>query len=446
MKWLTFIAPVALVGLASCGVLDGEPRNYQAEVDEILSSAGEAPDPEARAPSASEPFARHLEFAIMRDPDTAAARSSLRAAQSGVPAAESAVKPQASASVLAGGYADNLENIQSESGAALDLKVSQLVYDGGEAAANISLAQLDAALAEVGLEVAANAAAADAASAWIAAWRAQGDISSLSDLEADLRPHVEQVKRMSNSGLIDRSISDMIDSRMIEFEILKRDAQSRLSAAAFLFAEHFGYKPWALPYPGLAFDEAALGLADVGSVEGPATREGALRLLSAREQLKVADAKFGPRVSAEAGGSSPMDRDDKPNGRLGVNVTFQFFDGGKRAADRARAEENVERAEFALWSARQSLSQSLAELAERRQNIRETARLTSEKLTVLGRQLDVANSQIQTGQADVSKVFEMKVQRQQLEASLRAARADLRTAEYQMAAALGVFGVASGGE
>ncbi len=106
----------------------------------------------------------------------------------------------------------------------------------------------------------------------------------------------------------------------------------------------------------------------------------------------------------------------------------------------------MERAEFALWSARQSLSQSLAELAERRQNIRETARLTSEKLTVLGRQLDVANSQIQTGQADVSKVFEMKVQRQQLEASLRAARADLRTAEYQMAAALGVFGVASGGE
>ena len=446
MKWLTFIAPVALVGLASCGVLDGESRNYQAEVDEILSSAGEAPETEARAPGASEPFARHLEFAIMRDPDTAAARSSLRAAQSGVPAAESAVKPQANASVLAGGYADNLENIQGESGAALDLKVSQLVYDGGEAAANISLAQLDAALAEVGLEVAANAAAADAASAWIAVWRAQGDISSLSDLEVDLRPHVEQVKRMSNSGLIDRSISDMIDSRMIEFEILKRDAQSRLSAAAFLFAEHFGSKPWALPYPGLAFDEAALGLADVGSVEGPATREGALRLLSARDQLKVADAKFGPRVSAEAGGSSPMDRDDKPTGRLGVNVTFQFFDGGKREADRARAEENVERAEFALWSARQSLSQSLAELAERRQNIRETARLTSEKLTVLGRQLDVANSQIQTGQADVSKVFEMKVQRQQLEASLRAARADLRTAEYQMAAALGVFEVASGGE
>jgi outer membrane protein TolC len=85
----------------------------------------------------------------------------------------------------------------------------------------------------------------------------------------------------------------------------------------------------------------------------------------------------------------------------------------------------------------------LSDLLDRRRNVLETIRLKSDKLAVLDRQLTVAETQIQTGQADVAKVFEVKVQRHQLESSIRQARADLRVTEYQVASELGLFSLPS---
>ena len=439
MRLFGIVWSATLLGLAACGGTgDYTERDYEAEAVVLATSTPViAPQSEA-IPKTGGQLSRHILNAIRRDPEVNAAMQAMNAASAGTASAKSVLRPQVSGSLLAGGYQDDLANGSAKSAAAIDAKVTQLLYDGGGALSAVSASKLELELAEVAALLAANDVASKAASVWLETWSAQSDLVALQVLEDELLPHAKQVQRMANSGLIDRSVSDMIEGRTIEFEMSKQEAQYRLNAASYVFRDYFGMSPWALSYPDLAFKSSEI-VSDSSENAAPIVRQAALRVLLAREQKAIAMAKFSPLVAVEAGANSPMDRSDDPSGRVGINVSFQFSDGGKRKADLLRAKKSVESAEFSLASVRQVSGQTINDLVERRLNVLQAAQLTSEKVSVLGRRLKDAQTQIQTGQADVAKVFEMKVQRHQLESALRMARADLRRVEYQIAAALGLF-------
>lgn len=439
MKWLLASASLSIFALASCGVVvDDAARDYDAEAEALATAPAKsaAGDPEPITAGAT--LSASLAKVILMDPDVRSARRASSAASANIGSAKSLLKPQVTGSLLAGGYRDDLSAASTKSGASIDARVTQLLFDGGEARGSISISELEAREAKATANLVANGVASQAAAVWLATWSAQSSLASLKALESDLMPHAKQVQRMANSGMIDRSVSDMIEGRMLEYALSVAEAQYQLDTASYAFKKYFGKLPWLLDYPNPPLSAADLE-AKASNAVTPAVRQAALRVLTARAQQDVAAAKYSPRVSVEAGANSPMDRDENPSARIGVSVAYNFYDGGKRAADLDRARESVVAAEHALASARQASRQAVSDLIERRSNSVETIRLQSAKLDVIERQLKVAGSQIQTGQADVAKVFELKVQRHQLGSALRQARADLRVAEYQAASELGLF-------
>ncbi len=439
MKWLLASASLSIFALVSCGItLDNVERDYDADVEALATASAKPTAGDPGPISAGATLSSSLAIVILMDPDVRSAQRASSAASAGIGSAKSLLKPQVTASLLAGGYQDDLSASSTKSGASVDARVTQLLFDGGEARGSISISELEAREAKASGNLVANGVASQAAAVWLATWSAQSSLASLEALENELMPHAKQVQRMANSGMIDRSVSDMIEGRMLEYALSVAEAQYQLDTASYAFKKYFGKSPWLLDYPNPPLNVADLE-ARASSAVTPAVRQAALRVLAARAQQDVAAAKYSPRVSVEAGANSPMDRDENPSARIGVSVGFNFYDGGKRAADLDRARESVVAAEHALASARQASRQAVSDLIERRKNSVETIRLQSEKLDVIERQLKVAGSQIQTGQADVAKVFELKVQRHQLESVLRQARADLRVAEYQAASELGLF-------
>ena len=443
MKWLLTSAIWTTLVLASCGVtVDDAVRDYDTEAEALaiapaIVSAGD-PGPIRTGSTLSS----NLTNVILLNPDVRSALRASDAASAGINSAKSLLQPQVTGSLLAGGYQDDISDSSTKSGASIAAQVTQLLFDGGAARGSISISELEAKEAEVRASLVANGVAFQAAAVWLANWNAQSSLASLKALESELMPHAKQIQRMANTGMIDRSVSDMIEGRMLEFALSVSEAQYRSDIAAYEFKKYFGKSPWRLDYPNPSFKVADLE-ARASSAITPALRQAALRVMTARAQEDVAAAKYSPRVSVEAGANSPMDRDEKTSVRIGVSLAFNFYDGGKRDADLDRARENVVAAEYTLESIRETSRKMLSDLLDRRRNVLETIRLKSDKLAVLDRQLTVAETQIQTGQADVAKVFEVKVQRHQLESSIRQARADLRVTEYQVASELGLFSLPS---
>ena len=60
-------------------------------------------------------------------------------------------------------------------------------------------------------------------------------------------------------------------------------------------------------------------------------------------------------------------------------------------------------------------------------------------MQVLVSQLSVAEKQIQTGQADVAKVFDIKLKLNEINDRIRRSKADLAKTKIQKAAVLGLF-------
>ena len=425
--------------VACIGREAGSDKDYAADVGSLIVGGRDDVSETHKLPASGAGFGSHLKSAIIQNPSVAAAQYASSGAQSAIKSAGSGLRPQISGSALMGAHRNDLGASSTEAGAALNARLSQLIYDGGLAESSVSIAEIKSQLAESAVLLAVNDAATQAVNVWLATWRAQSDLAALESLEKEVRPHVEQVERMAASGIVDRSVSDVIATRLLELELAKQDVASELSAASYSFGKTFGLSPWKISYPELAFDIQKLEVDKLVVSEIPALREGALRLMLALEQQKLAEAKYAPRVSFDVGASSPIDRGDQPTGQIGLNVAYTFYDGGKRDADVEQAKADVEQAQYSLSSLRQQLDTTLNQLRQRRAYLKASADLTAQKVAVLVRRLETAASQIQTGQADISKVFEMKVQMRQLKASQLRARSDLRSVEYELGSIIGLI-------
>ena len=404
-----------------------------------LSSSQATQADRAETPAPGSEFSAFLSYALARNSEIRALRQAQGVAESGVDRVAAQTRPQVNGSVSGGAYRDDISSGTSEAGAALSLKVSQLLYDGGQVAGSIGVSQLEVALAQSATAVASNRIGSEAAGAWAGFWQARAEMAAAAALQDEVRPHVAQLERMSQAGMIDRSLSDRVASRLVELDMMAEDAASSLSLAQMQYVEYFADAEFGGTLPELSAEAAGQLDLDVDLISLPGVRAGALRVLLAEGRLAIAEAAYKPRVSFELGTSSPMNPDDTASAQVGLNVTYQFFDGGARDADNAGAEENVRQAKSALDDVRADASNLVASLRERAAHLSKSVKLMIKKLAALDQQLAVAESQIQTGQADVSKVFEMKVQRYEMESAMRRRQADAVRTRFELAAALGLF-------
>ena len=120
-------------------------------------------------------------------------------------------------------------------------------------------------------------------------------------------------------------------------------------------------------------------------------------------------------------------------------ISYQLSDGGAREAKLSTAKNNLEQSLSTLQSTVENTEAVLRQLQERAVSAMEIIQLSEQKLPILLDQLRVAETQIQTGQADISKVFGIKLQTNQLESRIRRGKADLARTKFDLAAALGLL-------
>ena len=390
-------------------------------------------------PNREADISAYLAYAVAISPEISALREAELSATSGVSLASSKARPQVSATSSVGTFSANVNDGTLENGASINLTASQLVYDGGFVDNGISIAKLEVDLAGVAKEQGINRLSAEAASALVGAFMAAKEFQAISEFQEEIQPHSAQLERMAASGLIDRSVIDEITSKLLEINIKEKEAKSNLTVSQVNFAKYFGDLPLPdnAPIFPLSLSSGIIGDLSVDNI--PAVRESALRTLLAEKQIAVAQSAFVPKIKAQIGSSSPMDPDENISAQAGILISYQFSDGGAREANLSIAKNDFEQAKRSLEFTLENSTAMLEALKERVASIKEIIALAEKKLPILADQLRVAETQIQTGQADISKVFDLKLSISELKSRIRRGQADLVRTQFELAAALGIL-------
>jgi len=432
--------------LTSLSVLAGcfnEPAD-QANLDDleiggVVDLLEELSTIETIAPESGAKVSDYLRFAVNNSPEVAALREAERIARSGIETAISQTRPQVSVSSAVGGYKDDIVSSDVERGISLNLTVSQLLFDGGMTNSSISEAELELALAEAFTQSAVNSISAEAAKAYVALVLASNSLISIRQIQKELKPQVAQLTLMAESGLIDRSMLDEVRSRLLELDIAEQESRMAENIAYLDFSKYFrGLEAPASEFVLPPAIQEALS-SELSVKAAPEVRQAAIRVMIAEQKLIYAEAAFSPKVNAQAVSTSPMDPDEKMNAQLGIILTYQLGDGGARQSKLVSAKASYEQTKRSAQRLLESSNSSLNSLNEKLNNVNILLKLSEKKLPMLVDQLSVAEKQIQTGQADVRKVFNIKLQINEIEGRIRRGRADLAKTKIEMAALLGLF-------
>ena len=438
---LPFVLMVAnaVVGCSNYGASNqsSDEENISKLVEDLNGTSSQS----VKLPTASAGMLDFLEYAVAISPEIATLRAEEVRAKSGIDLAVSANRPQVNASSSVGGYKADISSGAFERGASVSLNVSQLLFDGGGAESELSAAELRLALAETSTQVAINRLSTEAAVAGVSLLLAEEELLVVQEFQAEIKPYAAQLRRMSQSGLIDRSMLDEINGRLLEIDIAVQEAKSAFNVAEMEYSKYFGDLSASTQNFVLPDRFEKIALSDTSFLNAPAVRESALRVILAEKQLAIARSAFYPKVTAEAGSASPMDPNESLSAQAGVRLTYQLGDGGARAANLSMAKADKEKAKRAAELIVGDTKKTLRALSARIDNIAEVHRLSEKKLPILVDQLKVAESQIQTGQANIQKVFEAKLKVNDLERRIRRSRVELVKAKLDMAAALGLFSI-----
>ena len=412
---------------------------YSDQIDVFVAKVKNKDLELAEKPNRESDLSEYLEYAIAISPEISALREAELSATSGVSLASSKAQPQVSATSSVGAYSANVTDGTLENGASINLTASQLLYDGGLVNNGINIAKLRGELAGVIKENGINRLSAEAASAIVEVSLSSEDLEAITNFQEEIKPHSAQLERMAASGLIDRSIIDEITSKILEINIKEKEARSNLRISEVNYSKYFGDLP--LPYQALLFPLSLSSdiAGDLSVDKVPAVRESALRTLLAEKQVAVARSAFMPKINAQVGSSSPVDPDENISAQAGILISYQFSDGGAREANLSRAKNDFERAKRSLEFTFENTGSVLEALQEQVSNIKEIIALAEQKLPILTDRLRVAETQIQTGQADISKVFDLKLQINELKSRIRRGQADLLRTQFELASALGLL-------
>jgi len=435
----SFLVPLLAISIPAC-VRTYEPAEtaFLNEADLIVNEV-KSKNLVVKKPNREADISAYLAYAVAISPEIAALREAEFSATSGVSLASSKARPQVSATSSVGTFSANVNDGDLANGASINLTASQLVYDGGFVDNGISIAKLQVELTGVLKENGINRLSAEAASAIVDASLAAKEFEAISEFQEEIQPHSAQLKRMAASGLIDRSVIDEITSKLLEINIKEKEAKSNVRISEVSFAKYFGDLP--LPKNAINFPPSLSSdiVGDLSVDNIPAVRESALRTLLAEKDIAVARSAFMPKINAQIGSSSPMDPDENISAQAGVLISYQFSDGGAREANLSSAKNNFEQAKRSLEFTLENSMAMVQALQERVASLKEIIVLAEKKLPILTDQLRVAETQIQTGQADISKVFDLKLSISELKSRIRRAQADLVRTQFELAAALGIL-------
>lgn len=405
------VLPLALAAaLAGCGDQPAALARMEAAIAERLdrdAAALTAPAPGAPLPAG---FAPALRAAIERDPGYLAARGLEAEALAAVDGVAAAWRPQVAGNATLGGLREGDPVSETTFGAAGDLTLSQLVYDGGETRGGVTRARAQAIAAGAAAAERGNTLALEAARVWIDLWQAEERLSLLEAKTAGLGDILDRIERMAETGLLDRTARDATLRQIADLDLTRTDVEARRAEARIRFARVFGSVPPELPPPEELITAAGARTLSADWRAAPALIRAVAELEAAKGAEAEARAGRKPRVALQAGVASPMEEDEAVDLSAGLRVSYVFGDGGRRKARIAAAAERVAALDLQVTEAGTRAAAEIEVALERLAAIERAAPVVARKAALAAAEAETARSQIVTGQASLRQLVEAEIE------------------------------------
>lgn len=422
-----------MVSLTSVVLLWGQ--QVPAEGPQVVSPTGlQAEEPEAPAggylPFRNQLSSRQLDMvgavqrAVEWHPSVARSIDALHREQEGVRVAKAGYFPQVNVSVIAG---DDSEDRRDGDGHALQLYVSQMIYDFGKVSSGVDLATASARKSQAEVLQAIDTIARDTAKAAIEVQRyqalvevAQGQIEGVSAIAS-------LVKMRSDRGVSSRSDVLQARSRMESARASKQRVQAQLNRWRSTLQNLMGSQSRfavSAGSPKGAGNACQADSPDLSAVPEVLVAEASRAEVMARMEEAKADA--WPTLSLDASLNNYLDQEyvdaralNQNEHSVFLNLSMPIYQGGRISATKessgyalraAEAEKDAARLSVAqdFVAAREEaggLAQSLSILSARERAIAETRDLYRKQYSSLGTRtlLDLLNAEQELHQARLER-------------------------------------------
>lgn len=296
----------------------------------------------ASAPSsglAQSAFGQRVRAAVETSPNLAQSGTRMDIATANRDAAKGAFLPQVSLGV-------NARSDRADTGIANVspyFRVSQLVYDGGAAAGDLTAARARVLESRGDQLQAASATALAAIETYVQVL----DLREILQISAqNVSVHEELVRQISDrsaSGAGSNADVLTAHSRMADARTRLADARARADRAEARFREVFGSSPGPLskpvPAPNLMRSDTQIVM------DSPQVRRADAGLLAVKAEWSAAQARRQPDIRIAA--FADRDDSDDPNFGVDLSLNYELDSTGQRRAAITSAEARVKEAEFA---------------------------------------------------------------------------------------------------
>ena len=355
-------------------------------------------------------FAAAVARAVETNSGYRAALAQEREAVSRVGVAESVRRPQLSADANIGGIREFDSAGDTTTGIAGGIRLSQLIYDGGESTAVINRSTAEALGARAQRVVQANTLALKVARAWIDVWQFDQRVRLLRSRTSEMEATVGQMERLAANGFVDRAALDSARRQIVDVRLEESRLQADLADAQVRFRQYFRQAPGRLSKPKeLVTLAVARRQADAWQ-NAPSIEASAASLIAARHGVEEAEAAFRPRIRLQTGLRTPMDKVDPVSGNFGIGFSHIFFDGRRRVHQLEAALARRAAVEGQLREEQITLEAELATAAERLAGIERSIPLVAEQIRLSEAEAQTSRSQIITGQTTLRQLVEAEVE------------------------------------
>ena len=402
---------VAMFLLSACGAPQYSDLTLTSEVAALSKVAPSAAQKRSATRKPSDDFKGDLSQAVLLTPEYLAAQSAAAEARYLVTVSGAARKAQLVTSANAGSIVESGAGRSSTTskGASANLSLSRLIYDGGASVARIDSAQANLFVAETEVEIVANKIAENAGAAWIDVHNLQVREQALLDLMVKAEEMLGQMETLVSSGMIDKSASTSAEIAVRSLFLEKSNLKAQVSASMASYVKNFGFEP-----KDLRAAPSLLTASDLIKIEqewstSPIMIQSAARVLAARQNLLAARGGEEPTVGFKAGVVSPMDRGERTNFAIGLELQWVIGDGGRREANTAAQAARLAAAEQTLQGFKLAGKGELDTTLSQRANLLDSMATLGVQEELSKNELKILWSQLSTGQTSVRQLIEAEM-------------------------------------
>ena len=335
-----------------------------------------------------------------------------REAMGQVGVAESARRPQLLGNISFGGIREleTTQGDQTNTGVAGRLNLSQLVYDGGAATSVINRATAAAIGAEGERIAEGNRIALEAATAWLNLWQHHERLKLMDARISVMDKLIDQIERMSQSGLIDRASVDSARRQIVDVKLERSRLKAEKANSEVLFERYFGVKLGEIKRPSrlISADECREYSKDWP--DSPILRSKAAEVLAAEASVSEALAAFRPVAQIQTGAQSPWEENESTDLTLGMTIQYAFNDGGRRKKTLASAEARLNATSGDFVNSQRALKAEVDSGLSRLSSIETSMPLLDDKLQLSRSEAEASRSQLLTGQSNLRFLIEAEIE------------------------------------